>query len=214
MQVRVGASVPREFAMRFGRGYRAGNQMTYARILAARLQARYALPMTEAWRRGFVNDLAPGPFIESDHPAIAQRASRLAANGTDPTAVAGRIVAWLHDSVRASPAATPLTAAGALDGRAGDAREFALLTTAMLRAAGIPARPVTGLLQLGGRFYLHAWTEIYLGRWVPVDAMLNQFPADAAHITFLTGTADPGPDLGRILGRLEMTVVSTVGAPK
>ena len=83
----------------------------------------------------------------------------------------------------------------------GDAREFALVTAALARAAGIPAHPVSGLLQHEGRFYLHSWTELYLGRWITVDAMLGQFPADASHLSFVAGTADPGPDLARILDR-------------
>jgi transglutaminase-like putative cysteine protease len=93
-----------------------------------------------------------------------------------------------------------------------DAREFALVTAALARAAGIPAHPVSGLLQHEGRFYLHSWTEIYLGRWIPVDAMLNQFPADASHLSFVSGTADAGPDLARILSRLPITVVGSVKA--
>lgn len=213
LQVRFGASIPGEFASRYGRGYRAGSRMTWTRMPAARLQARYALPTTDKWRTVFTRDLAPGPFIESDDPSIALRAARLAGTETDPTAIALRIVAWVNDSLKPDAAATPLTAAGALAARSGDAREFALLTSALLRAAGIPAHPVTGLLQHDGRFYQHAWTEVYLGRWVPVDAMLNQFPADASHLAFLPGAADPGPDLARILSRLDMTVVRAVGAP-
>ncbi|NUQ13229.1 MAG: transglutaminase domain-containing protein, partial [Gemmatimonadaceae bacterium] len=99
------------------------------------------------------------------------------------------------------------SAATALERKSGDAREFALLTTALLRAAGIPADPVAGLLFAGGRFYLHAWTEVYLGRWVPVDAMLGQFPADAGHLPFENGAVDLGPDLARVLSRLPLTVV-------
>jgi transglutaminase-like putative cysteine protease len=72
---------------------------------------------------------------------------------------------------------------------------------------------VSGLLQHEGRFYLHAWTEIYLGRWIPVDAMLDQFPADASHLSFLSGAADADPDLSRILTRLPITVIGTTRAP-
>ena len=79
-------------------------------------------------------------------------------------------------------------------------------------AAGIPAHPVSGLLQHEGRFYLHSWTEIYLGRWIPVDAMLNQVPADASHLAFIAGYADAGPDLARILSRLPITVTGSVRA--
>jgi transglutaminase-like putative cysteine protease len=213
LRIRLGASIPQEFARRFGRSYRPGNRMTYARAPEARLQARYALPTTESWRKGFFRQLSPGPFVESDDPVIAERATRIAGTETDPTTVARRIVGWVSDSMAAKTPAHPLSAAGAMTERSGDAREFSLLTTALLRAAGIPAYPVTGLLQHGGRFYMHAWTEVFVGRWIPVDAMLDQFPADASHIAFLAGAADPGPDLARILGRLEMKVVGAVRSP-
>jgi hypothetical protein len=137
-----------------------------------------------------------------------------AGRDTDPTAIARRIVRWVADSLRARVPAKPTTAAGALAARSGDAREYALLTTGLLRAAGIPAQPVTGLLQHNGRFYLHSWTEVYLGRWLAVDAMLDQFPADASHLWFLTGAADPGPDVARILTRLDIRVRRTVVRPE
>jgi transglutaminase-like putative cysteine protease len=174
------------------------------------MQSRYTRPTTESWRKVFTKELAPGPFIESDIPAISRRASRLAAGDRDPAVIARRIVDWVHDSLRAEPGPQPSSAAEALERRLGDAREFALLSTALARAAGIPARPVTGLLHHDGRFYLHAWTEVYLGRWVPVDAMLGQYPADASHLPFLSGAADPGPDLGRVLSRLQLSVIRAI----
>jgi hypothetical protein len=214
LTIELGSAIPREFTQRFGRGFRAGNQVTYATPTAANLRSRYVLPTTAAWQKVFAKELMPGPFIESEDPAIAQRAARLAGRDTDPTAIARRIVRWVADSLRARVPAKPTTAAGALAARSGDAREYALLTTGLLRAAGIPAQPVTGLLQHNGRFYLHSWTEVYLGRWLAVDAMLDQFPADASHLWFLTGAADPGPDVARILTRLDIRVRRTVVRPE
>jgi hypothetical protein len=210
--MQLGSSIPREFSERFGRAFRAGNNVTYARTPESRLQARYSLPTSEKWQKVFAKELTPGVHMESDDPAISRRASRLADGGTDPTAIARRMVAWVHDSLRSSAGGGPRSARQALETRTGDAREFALLTSALLRAAGVPAQPVTGLLQVHGRFYLHAWTEVYLGRWVPVDAMLNQFPADASHISFLAGAADPGPDLARVLSRLEISGAKVIPA--
>jgi hypothetical protein len=210
LQVRLGASIPRELAARYGRNYRAGGQVTYTRPPATLLKSRYTLPTTESWRKVFAHELSPGPFIESAEPAISRRASRLAAGERDPAVIARRIVDWVHDTLRAEPGALPSSASEALERRSGDAREFALLTAALARATGIPARPVTGLLHLGGRFYLHAWTEVYLGRWIPVDAMLGQFPADASHLPFLSGAAEPGPDLARVLSRLQLSVISAI----
>lgn len=206
LRVRFGASMPREFASRYGRSFRAGGQMMFRRPPPERLKARYTLPAPESWRKAFARELAPAPSIESADPAIARRAIRIAGDDRDPATVGRRIVEWVHDSLRAESGGTPAGASGALSRGFGDAREFALLTTAMARAAGIPAQPVSGLLQHEDRFYLHAWTEIYLGRWIPVDAMLGQFPADASHLSFVTGVADPGPELARMLSRLPVTV--------
>jgi len=212
LRVRLGASIPREFADRYGRQFRAGGEKTYARAPDTRLRSRYTLPTTDAWQKVFTTELSPAPLIESDDDAITRRAIRLAEKDRDPAVIARRIVAWVRDSLRAEAGSPPVSAANALARRSGDAREFALLTTALARAAGIPAHPVTGLLQHNGRFYLHAWTEVYLGRWIPVDGMLGQFPADASHLPFLTSSADPGPDLARILSRLQLSIISAVRA--
>lgn len=212
LQVKLGAALPSEFATRYGRQWRPGNRITFARMAAARLQSRYTLPTSERWQKSFVRDLSPAPGIEADDPAIARRAARLATGETDPLVVARRIVHWVQDSLRADASASPLSASGAMERRAGDAREFALLTAAMARAAGIPARPVAGLLQHDGRFYLHAWTQVYIGRWIPVDAMLGQVPVDASHLEFMADAADIGPDLARILSRLPLSVVRTTNA--
>jgi transglutaminase-like putative cysteine protease len=212
LRVRFGASMPREFAARYGRYYRPGGLVAYGRLPAARVESHYTLPTTERWQKVFRRELAPGPSIESDDPSIARRSQRMAGSERDPAVVARRIANWVHDSLRAVAGGAPATASGAIANMSGDAREFALVTAALARAAGIPAHPVSGLLQHEGRFYLHSWTEIYLGRWIPVDAMLNQFPADASHLSFVSGTADAGPDLARILSRLPITVVGSVKA--
>lgn len=211
--VRMGPSTPRELATRYGRPFRAGAQTAYGRIPDARLQSRYSLPTSERWQKVFTRELSPGPSIESDAAAFKRRAIRLAGDERDPTAIARRIVGWVFDSLKAEAGGAPRTAAAAIAERRGDAREFALVTTALSRAAGIPAHPVSGLLYHNGHFYLHAWTEVNIGRWIPVDAMLGQFPADAAHLPFLTGAADPGPDLARVLSRLELSVTRAVPTP-
>lgn len=208
--VRFGASTPKDLDRLLGRAYRAGATLRLARLDESRVASRYALPTSEAWQKVFAKELAPDPAVDSDHPGIAQRARRIASTERDPSAIARSIVRWVHDSVSAE-AGSPAPTASAVIGRgSGDAREFAIATAALARAAGIPAQPVSGLLFHNGRFYLHVWTEINVGRWIPVDAMLGQFPADARHVPFLSGAADPGPDLARVLTRLDLTVQRTV----
>ena len=77
---------------------------------------------------------------------------------------------------------------------------------ALARAAGIPARIETGLVYLNGRFYYHAWNVLYLGRWITVDAVYNQLPADATHIRMATGIQHQ-VDLLHTFNRLKITVL-------
>ena len=66
--------------------------------------------------------------------------------------------------------------ASALDvyrSRAGDCTEHSLLTVAILRAAGIPARPVVGLVygESERSFVGHMWVEAHVDYWRTLDAL-------------------------------------------
>ena len=92
-------------------------------------------------------------------------------------------------------------AGSVLRARRADVDGHTLLYVALARAAGIPARPVSGLLLVDGRFYFHSWAEIFLDRWVPVDPTWNQFPADAGRLRLLVdGYARPLDLLPMTLG--------------
>ena len=83
-----------------------------------------------------------------------------------------------------------------------------MLYVALARAVGLPARAVAGLLYLDGRFYYHAWPEVYLGdAWLAVDPTLGQFPADAAHLRFTVGGLARQVELVRVIGRLTLEVL-------
>jgi hypothetical protein len=45
---------------------------------------------------------------------------------------------------------------------------------------------------------------VYLGRWVAVDPLLDQFPADAAHLRFIAGGLARQAQLIRVIGRLKL----------
>ncbi|HEX9562536.1 MAG TPA: transglutaminase-like domain-containing protein [Gemmatimonadaceae bacterium] len=213
LRIRLGSDVPRDAASWFGGRARPGSTRLFARSPDGELRSRYRFPTTDRWQLAFRDALGRTPMLEIDNPAIAQRAVVLRGSEPDPLIVARRIVAWVHDSLTASVPATPRTAGGALVARGGDAREFALVATALARAAGIPARLVSGLLYHDGRFFTHAWSEVYIGRWLPVDAMLGQVPADAAHLGFVRDVVDVGPELVRALGRLRLEVIGVSAAP-
>ena len=90
--------------------------------------------------------------------------------------------------------------------RRGDCNEHTLLYVALARAVGLPARSAAGLLLVDGRFYYHAWAEVYLGDWVAVDPTFGQIPADAARVRFSIGGLARQVELTRLIGRLKLEV--------
>jgi len=94
-----------------------------------------------------------------------------------------------------------------LDMGEGDCNEHAVLLAALGRAAGLPTRVVAGTVYLEGFFYYHAWCEVWLGRWVPIDPAFDQFPADATHIKFVVGGPEEQMAMLAIIGRLGIEVL-------
>jgi len=94
-----------------------------------------------------------------------------------------------------------------LQTKAGDCNEHSVLTVALLRAAGVPARTVVGVLYFEGRFYYHAWVEAYWGRWMAIDSLMYQIPADATHIRLVAGGLESQVELVKVIGRLQVEIL-------
>lgn len=192
------------------KGYRQklrGDTLTITREDPSALHATYALPNGA---RSSVNAvfLDAEPLLESDNPAIRSLAIRLRGAETDPAVVAERINRWVYDSLRKEITVGVPSALATLRSRVGDCNEHTQLTVALLRAAGIPARVAAGLAYLDGKFYYHAWPEVWLERWVAVDPTFGQFPADASHLRFTVGGLGRQAELLRLMGALHVDVIS------
>jgi hypothetical protein len=184
-----------------------GDTLRITRESPRALVAGYRLPMG---RRGpFREALSPGPLLQADDPEIVALAKRIAAGETDPAVVAERLNRWVHDSLRKRITIGVPNAAQVLRTRSGDCNEHTQLYVALARATGLPARTAAGLALVRGKFYYHAWPEVYLGTWVAVDPTFGQFPADAAHLRFIIGGLTRQADLLRLIGRLEIEVIDT-----
>jgi len=90
----------------------------------------------------------------------------------------------------------------------GDCNEHAVLTAALLRAAGVPAQIEAGLVYQNGRFYYHSWNLAYAGNWITVDAVFNQIPADVTHIRLTRGEGGVQLDLLGVMGKIKLEVLS------
>jgi hypothetical protein len=152
------------------------------------------------------------PLIESGNREIRQLARRIRGEETDPRIVAARINTWVHDSIAGRITFGVPSAIQVLKSRTGDCNEHTQLFVALARANGIPSRIAAGLAYVDGKFYYHAWPEILLRDWVPVDPTFGQFPADAAHLRFVVGGLARQTELLRLMGNLKIDVLAVNGA--
>lgn len=160
--------------------------------------------------------LASTPMSQSDDPKIMELAGRLAAGSHDTKRIANAITMFVYETLeKRSGARGAATATEVLEERAGDCTEHAALTVALLRAAGLPARNVGGIVYLtdadgNAVAGYHAWSEVWIGQWIGVDAMFAEVGTSARYL--MTGYNEPGEKgddgVGRTLGRTKLKVKS------
>lgn len=152
------------------------------------------------------SELLATPLIQAQNPRIRELASSIAGGATDPADVAQRLNEWVYNALHKQVTLSVPSALQVLDARSGDCNEHTVLYVALARALGLPARTAVGLVHIRGRFYYHAWPEVWLDEWVAVDPTLGQFPADASHLRFLVGGLARQVELIRLIGRLRLEV--------
>ena len=206
LAVRLGGVKFEGFDLDGGRQQLRGDTLTITRESGADLEADYVLPLGA--RSRFRKELAAEPMIQTYDTAIRQLAGRIVGETTDPVEAARKINTWVHDSLRKRLTFGIPSALQVLRSRAGDCNEHTQLFLALARVVGIPARSAAGLAYVDGKFYYHAWPEVYLSSWVAIDPTFGQFPADAAHLRFINGGLARQTELLRLMNTLEIAVLS------
>jgi transglutaminase-like putative cysteine protease len=129
--------------------------------------------------------LEPTFVIDFDQPEFAPLLAEMEKPGAKPTRA--RIVQFVADTIDEHVPRDWDLASTVAKKRQGDCSEHAVLTTAIARRQGIPARVVVGvaLLSNGQLFnaYGHAWAEIKEdGRWVVADAAMLEHADNVRYI--------------------------------
>ncbi len=154
-------------------------------------------------------DLESTPEIESDAEEIQSLARTLVGGERDPFLAATKISDWVYGHLAKAYGASSDRATDVLRRREGDCTEHSLLTVALCRAAGIPARLVHGLVYAQGSdgvygLYWHEWVEIWTSEWVAIDPTFGQPVADATHIELGQGDET---DAVALMGQLKISVL-------
>lgn len=129
--------------------------------------------------------LAPSPLVPFQDPAFEGLLRRLALPpGLSRWDTARRVNAFVFDWITEKDFTVGFASAlEVCHTPRGDCTEHGVLTVALLRRLGVPARGVTGWVGLGELLGLHFWVEVRLkDRWVPIDPTFDQAPASALRI--------------------------------
>ena len=155
---------------------------------------------------------APDPPARSPaDSAVRLAASEAIGTESDTEEQVELILDWLDEEIERTYQPGSATAAGVLEIREGDATEFTRLFCEMARSAGLPARSRIGLVARRTSFHFHAWAEVWLDGWVPIDPYLGQFPADITHVHLKAADGDAidewNPDRYPALDRLKIEAI-------
>lgn len=168
--------------------------------------------------------LQASTMLDIDDRRIKRLARRGAASAATPAGKADALRRFVTDYVSDKNLDIGFaTASEVAKNRSGDCTEHGVLLAALARAAGIPSRGVSGIVQvpdgpLGAEglnaFGYHMWTQVYIGgQWVDIDAALRQTDCDPTHIALaLMPMGDEGMleslmAIFPLLGQLEMELV-------
>ncbi|ETR74417.1 MAG: Transglutaminase domain containing protein [Candidatus Magnetoglobus multicellularis str. Araruama] len=168
---------------------------------------RERIPMPPYSTKSMEKYLQSTLLIPTDHPDIQGQLKQITRKA-DPTLVKiKKVMVWMTDNIIKRPVLSVPNAVETLKHKRGDCNEHAVLTAALLRVAGVPTRIVAGLVYLEGRFYYHAWNEVYLNQWVSLDVIMSQFPADVTHIRLVKGAPDAQMALLGMIGNIQIQII-------
>jgi len=175
------------------------------------------LPITDEKLSKF---LKPSFFCQSDDPEIKKAAQEIVGQEKNSWRAAKKIAEWVNREITANYDVGFASAKEIIKNRQGDCSEYTVITVALCRAAGIPARAAVGIMYGQGFFAYHMWPEVYVGRWIgldskwlAVDEASGQYYTDATHIKFGRSLLDENifkemaQAVSEIIGQLKLEII-------
>ena len=169
--------------------------------------------------KAILEAMKPTRFLQSDQQQIKELAQNAVGKSKDAGEAAKKIESfvakYINNRTLSVGYATAMEVAAS---KQGDCSEFSVLTTAMCRAVGIPARMVVGVAYVEDfaglqGFGPHAWTQAYIGnKWICLDAAFKGAGLGGygpGHIALAVGDGEPADfsNLVNTLGQFKIDKV-------
>ncbi len=132
----------------------------------------------------FLKDSA---YIKPNDPTIRQQLAAIRGDEKDAYAIAESIIKWTSSNIKFVLIAPILAGPEVLERKTGHCLHHAILCASLARAAGIPTKMVTGLVNIKASPHswgAHIWNEVWLGEWIAVDPTRGEFVTGPCHVKF------------------------------
>ena len=163
----------------------------------------YTLPYSGEQYRHLLSSTT---LIQSDNPVLVRKSEEILQGEKNSLRAAKKINSWVYKNLKKVPTVSIPNALDVLKTGVGDCNEHAALFAAVSRASGIPTKIALGIVDVEEKFYYHAWNEVFVGKWVSVDPVFGQFPADASHIKFIEGDLSRASEIIRLVGKINLDI--------
>ncbi len=119
--------------------------------------------------------LGSSEYFDPASPKLRKIAAEV--KGKDNAETVRNVLAWMHKNIAYKVQDKSIAKVDfknveeIVDRGSAECKGYTMLFAALCRAAGVPARPVWGVLFVPGGFSSHNWDEVYVpgAGWVPVD---------------------------------------------
>ncbi len=136
--------------------------------------------------------IKPSMHLPATDPAMVSLAKKIVGNATTVPEISKAIQLWVNGQMQPNAGIGVLRdAREVLKSKEGVCRDYAILTATLLRAAGVPTRLCSGLVNWDGTFFYHAWDEVWDGtHWVGVDSTTSDTMLSAGHVKLAEGNVE------------------------
>jgi hypothetical protein len=166
-----------------------GSSYSYSKKATVRTRAIYttSIPRSYAIPENVKMYLQPTENIQSDDPSIKSTAGSIVKDASDDFEKVSRLALWVNGQMTydLSLSDRNYDAVSVLAMKRGVCAEYTTLFIALTRSVGIPARFISAWAYGKYGWERHAYAEVYIGKWVPVDPLWMEIGyLDATHISF------------------------------
>ena len=152
--------------------------------------------------------LSEAAYIQPNDMKIKAASMQIVGGEKDAFKAASLIRDWVSENMQTNADVGVIrSSTEILKSRTGVCRDYAVLYTALARAAGIPTMIVTGMIYWKDGFYYHAWAESFVGEWIPMDATLDGAFVDATHLKLAEGDTMAMFKMVKAVGMLKAEIV-------